>query len=145
MQKSYMLSLLYCQYHPCWCPGDLRSQGINRHGIDLEYKLEKSLASKELIHLPGHRCHEKGKNANHKFNMILAENTEVWINLSLNHSDILQCLCNGSPLRCDKPLLWQWWLDTGSLICACAADRDELKHLQVTPSIWGTNNCSHND
>ena len=22
------------QFHSCWCPGDFRSQGISRHGID---------------------------------------------------------------------------------------------------------------
>ena len=28
-----MLPILYCQCHACWCPGDFRSQGINRHGV----------------------------------------------------------------------------------------------------------------
>ena len=32
--KPYMLPILYCQYHSCWSPGDLRSQGISKHGID---------------------------------------------------------------------------------------------------------------
>ena len=27
--------ILYNQYHGCWWPGDTRSQGISRHGIDL--------------------------------------------------------------------------------------------------------------
>ena len=27
-------SRLFCQYHVSWCPGDLRSQGIRRHGIE---------------------------------------------------------------------------------------------------------------
>ena len=34
MELPYMLPILYCQYHACWCSGDLRSQGISRHGID---------------------------------------------------------------------------------------------------------------
>ena len=34
MEQPYMLPILYCQYHSCWCPGDLRSQGISRNGID---------------------------------------------------------------------------------------------------------------
>ena len=29
-----VLPTLYCQYHSCWCPGDFRSRGISRHGID---------------------------------------------------------------------------------------------------------------
>ena len=29
-----MLPIIYCQYHVCWCHGDLRSQGISRHDID---------------------------------------------------------------------------------------------------------------
>ena len=27
--------ILHCQYHSCWWPGDVRSQGIGSHGIDL--------------------------------------------------------------------------------------------------------------
>ena len=34
MEQHYMLPILYCQYHACWCPGDLSHQGISRHGID---------------------------------------------------------------------------------------------------------------
>ena len=34
MEQLYMLPILYCQYHTCRCPGDLRSQGIRRHNID---------------------------------------------------------------------------------------------------------------
>ena len=26
---------LFGQYHSCWCPASLRSQGISRHGIDI--------------------------------------------------------------------------------------------------------------
>ena len=29
---------LKSQYHVCWCPGDMRSQGISKHGIDLVRK-----------------------------------------------------------------------------------------------------------
>ena len=34
MELIYMLPILYCQYYACWCPGDFRSQGTSRHGID---------------------------------------------------------------------------------------------------------------
>ena len=27
--------ILHSQYHGCWCPGDVRSQGISSHDIDL--------------------------------------------------------------------------------------------------------------
>ena len=27
-------ALIYCQYYTCWCPGDLRRQGISRHDIN---------------------------------------------------------------------------------------------------------------
>ena len=29
------LYILHSQYHGCWCPGDVRSQGISSHDIDL--------------------------------------------------------------------------------------------------------------
>ena len=29
------LPILHSQYYGCWCPGDVRSQGISSHGIDL--------------------------------------------------------------------------------------------------------------
>ena len=34
MEQPYMLPILCCRYHACWCPGDFRSQGIRRHCID---------------------------------------------------------------------------------------------------------------
>ena len=34
MKQPYMLPILYCQYHACWCPDDLSHQGISRHCID---------------------------------------------------------------------------------------------------------------
>ena len=34
LEQQYMLSVLYSQYHACWCSGGFRSQGISRHGID---------------------------------------------------------------------------------------------------------------
>ena len=49
MEQPYMLPILYCQYHVCWCPGDLWSQGISRHGIDQRSRNIPSLASEELI------------------------------------------------------------------------------------------------
>ena len=38
----------YCQYHACWCPGDLRSQGISRHDTDPQSQNILSPASEEL-------------------------------------------------------------------------------------------------
>ena len=34
LEQQYILSALHSQYHVCWCPGDFRSQGISRNGID---------------------------------------------------------------------------------------------------------------
>ena len=34
-QKNKNLPILRTQYHGCWCPGDVRSQGISSHDIDL--------------------------------------------------------------------------------------------------------------
>ena len=48
MEQPYMLPILYCQYHACQCPGDLRSHGINRHSIDQISRNIPSPASKEL-------------------------------------------------------------------------------------------------
>ena len=47
IEQPYMLHILYCQYHACWYPGNLRSQGISRHGID-QISRKYSLASEEL-------------------------------------------------------------------------------------------------
>ena len=49
MEQPYVLPILYCQCHACWCTGDFRSQCINRHGIDLQSRNIPSLASEELI------------------------------------------------------------------------------------------------
>ena len=49
MEQTYMLSILYCLYYACWCPGHLRSQGISKHGIDHESRNILSAASEELI------------------------------------------------------------------------------------------------
>ena len=48
MKQPYMFPILYCQYYACRYPGDLRSQGIGRHGIDLISQNIPSLASEEL-------------------------------------------------------------------------------------------------
>ena len=49
MEQPHMLPILYCQYHACWCPGDVRSQGISRHGIDQISQNILSAALEELI------------------------------------------------------------------------------------------------
>ena len=48
MEQPFMLPILYCQYHSCWCPGYLRNQGISRHGIDQISWNIPSLASEDL-------------------------------------------------------------------------------------------------
>ena len=48
MEQLYMLPILYYQYHSCWCPGDLRSHGISRHGIEQKRRNNPSVASEEL-------------------------------------------------------------------------------------------------
>ena len=48
MEQPYVLPILYCQCHACWCTGDFRSQCISRHGIDLQSRNIPSLASEEL-------------------------------------------------------------------------------------------------
>ena len=47
--QLYMLPILCCQFHSCWCPGDLRTRGINKHGIDTISRNILFLASEELI------------------------------------------------------------------------------------------------
>ena len=44
MEQPFMLSILYCQYHACWCLG----RGINWHGIDQVIRNSLTVASKEL-------------------------------------------------------------------------------------------------
>ena len=48
MEQSYMLAILYWQYHACWFPGDFGSQGISRHGIDLQNQNIPFPVSEEL-------------------------------------------------------------------------------------------------
>ena len=52
MEQPYVLPLLYCQCHACWCTGDFRSQAISRHGIDFQSRNIPSLAWEELTHWP---------------------------------------------------------------------------------------------
>ena len=47
MEQPYMLPILYCQNHACWCPGHLRSQGITNHSIDHISQNIPSLASEK--------------------------------------------------------------------------------------------------
>ena len=35
LKQEKDLDILYNQYHGCWCPGDVRSQGISSNDIDL--------------------------------------------------------------------------------------------------------------
>ena len=47
-----MLSVLHSQYHACWCSGDFRSQGINRHGIaPPEYSVSSIRRVKVISHM----------------------------------------------------------------------------------------------
>ena len=50
MEQPYMLHIIYCQYHACWCLCDLRSEAISRHGIDQIDQNILSLASEELYY-----------------------------------------------------------------------------------------------
>ena len=48
MEQTYMLPILYYQYHDCECHGDLRSQGISKSGIDQISQNIPFLSSEEL-------------------------------------------------------------------------------------------------
>ena len=50
MDQPYILPILDCQYHSCWCPGDWSHQGISRCGIDPINWNIPSLASEELMY-----------------------------------------------------------------------------------------------
>ena len=56
VEQPYMLSFLLCQYHACWCPGDLSRQGISRHGICQITQNISSLTSEELPNLIVSNC-----------------------------------------------------------------------------------------
>ena len=48
IQQRYMLSIMYCLHHSCWCPGNLMNQGIRKHGIDQISRNTPFLVSTEL-------------------------------------------------------------------------------------------------
>ena len=48
--QEYILSFLRRQKLVCWCSGDFRSQGISRHGIDLQSRNILFPASKEFLY-----------------------------------------------------------------------------------------------
>ena len=50
MQQPYMLPVLHRQYHSCWCPEDLRSQGISVHSIHQISQNIPFLASETFKH-----------------------------------------------------------------------------------------------
>ena len=50
-QICYMLPILYRQYHAYRCPGNLRSQGVSRYGIDQISQNIPSLVWEKLIQL----------------------------------------------------------------------------------------------
>ena len=56
MEQHYILPILCCQYHACGCPGDLRSQGIRRHGIDQISQIIPSLAKVGLRNWIAVKC-----------------------------------------------------------------------------------------
>ena len=100
-----MVPILYCQYHSCWCHGNLRSKGIIRHGID-QKKLEyiSSLASEYLTFnfyintfcvYRWHAC----------WLMLL---TRCQLNAYFREQVELQTnLCyNGNVMR---QIIWSWW------------------------------------
>ena len=49
MEQPYMLPILRWQYHPYWCYGDFRSQGISRHGMVTQSHHIPSPASEDLF------------------------------------------------------------------------------------------------
>ena len=50
------LFTLLSQYHGCWCPGDVRSQGINSHGIDLVLLEWSSFSTRRVNSLTSGWC-----------------------------------------------------------------------------------------
>ena len=49
LEPQYTLSVQHSQYHACWCSGDFRSQGTNRHAIDLQSRNIPSPAWEKLM------------------------------------------------------------------------------------------------
>ena len=80
MEQPYMLSILYCQYHACWCLGDLRSQGISRHGINQIIWNIPSLVSEELTHWGWDKMAATWADDIFKCNFI---NENVWVSIKI--------------------------------------------------------------
>ena len=87
MEQPYILSILYCQYHACWCPGDLQSQGISRRGDNQIRWNIPSLAWEEFL--------------------TLVCRTWSWVSVSCLYSSRVHCpllplsqLCRHQPQQC---------------------------------------------
>ena len=94
MQQPYMLPILYCSYHSCWCPGDLRSQCISRHGIDQISQNISSLASEEYRKPSACRVPVNTLNELHKWNFAMLTIRAVWdhprdLGPLLHYSDVI--------------------------------------------------------
>ena len=85
-----MLPILYCQYHACWCPGDLNHQGISRLGIDQISQNRLSLSSKVLI-LKNDRKY-KYSFMIHWFSMTMANKNLYFGRLNANYPDEFSAL-----------------------------------------------------
>ena len=51
--KDKNIHIAHSQYHGCWWPGGIRSQGISSNGIDLVFAEYSSLNTKRF-HIPRH-------------------------------------------------------------------------------------------
>ena len=131
-----MLSVLHSQYHACWCSGDLRSQGISRHGIDSqswniqfpaseELKLKFLLSLSEIFPLKVISTIWKFLHLNSKQWMIQTHTLFKWLRILLIRTKllcydaltwfhlsarVLSLSSPGSPLRC------HWSLAAGCFV-----------------------------
>ena len=76
MEQPYMLPILFCQYHACWCPSDLRSWGISRNDIDQISLNIPFLVSEQLISL-----YDSVYKGCVWFSELMTKSTPTWIRL----------------------------------------------------------------
>ena len=104
--QPYMLPVLYWQYRACWCPGDLRSQGTNSHGVDQISLNVLSLASE--VYMNNICWHAKSRHCIVNYHITCSTLNHVCCVATVCHQ--ICCMCWGHLGDIHRALShWNWY------------------------------------